>query len=433
MYESGEMVIFGQLFREVAEKETRVVTPLDDSKLGREAYALVDLYCVAPDCDCRRVMINVIRDRDTKHLATVNWAFNPNDPDRGPFLDPLNVQSEVASKLLGLVKEQLADRRYVERLERHYRMVKEAVADPRHAVHRQLTEVTRSGKGGGAKMSRYVAALTDEELRDHWLQVGLDVPRELVDETLKRGGRMLPHLGAFLVNQELWETEGDESWAPVHSLFLLQALKDPAATPYVVEALRRGLGMDWLTEDGDQLVFALGKGAIEPIWEVAQDPKSGVYGRATALDGLTMFGLADGEVRRDLRDRFRALARTVLDSAPEAESNESFLLSTLLECLACLHDEEARPLLERAFKDKRLDFDPPDKAEILRLYEEPFEKILGDLNLDPRLHFDPEELDRYKGEEDTPSPVVRVEQKIGRNDPCPCGSGKKYKKCCLSG
>jgi uncharacterized protein YecA (UPF0149 family) len=22
-------------------------------------------------------------------------------------------------------------------------------------------------------------------------------------------------------------------------------------------------------------------------------------------------------------------------------------------------------------------------------------------------------------------------QKAGRNDPCPCGSGKKYKKCCL--
>ncbi|MBA7538351.1 hypothetical protein ES705_30626 [subsurface metagenome] len=25
----------------------------------------------------------------------------------------------------------------------------------------------------------------------------------------------------------------------------------------------------------------------------------------------------------------------------------------------------------------------------------------------------------------------RKEKKIGRNDPCPCGSGKKYKKCCL--
>lgn len=28
---------------------------------------------------------------------------------------------------------------------------------------------------------------------------------------------------------------------------------------------------------------------------------------------------------------------------------------------------------------------------------------------------------------------VRVEKKVGRNDPCPCGSGKKYKKCCGKG
>ena len=30
-------------------------------------------------------------------------------------------------------------------------------------------------------------------------------------------------------------------------------------------------------------------------------------------------------------------------------------------------------------------------------------------------------------------PTVREEPKIGRNDPCPCGSGKKYKKCCGKG
>ncbi len=28
------------------------------------------------------------------------------------------------------------------------------------------------------------------------------------------------------------------------------------------------------------------------------------------------------------------------------------------------------------------------------------------------------------------STTIRKEKKIGRNDPCPCGSGKKYKKCC---
>lgn len=27
--------------------------------------------------------------------------------------------------------------------------------------------------------------------------------------------------------------------------------------------------------------------------------------------------------------------------------------------------------------------------------------------------------------------AVRVKPKIGRNEPCPCGSGKKYKKCCI--
>mgnify|MGYP006306055905 CR=1 FL=1 len=30
----------------------------------------------------------------------------------------------------------------------------------------------------------------------------------------------------------------------------------------------------------------------------------------------------------------------------------------------------------------------------------------------------------------TPVKTVNVEKKVGRNDPCPCGSGKKYKKCC---
>ena len=31
--------------------------------------------------------------------------------------------------------------------------------------------------------------------------------------------------------------------------------------------------------------------------------------------------------------------------------------------------------------------------------------------------------------EEKAEPVRRAEPKVGRNDPCPCGSGKKYKKC----
>lgn len=38
-----------------------------------------------------------------------------------------------------------------------------------------------------------------------------------------------------------------------------------------------------------------------------------------------------------------------------------------------------------------------------------------------------------KDKAEAPKPTVRSEQKVGRNDPCPCGSGKKYKKCCGKG
>ncbi len=39
-------------------------------------------------------------------------------------------------------------------------------------------------------------------------------------------------------------------------------------------------------------------------------------------------------------------------------------------------------------------------------------------------------LNRVGGEDQAKKPVTREEDKVGRNDPCPCGSGKKYKKCC---
>jgi SEC-C motif domain protein len=35
----------------------------------------------------------------------------------------------------------------------------------------------------------------------------------------------------------------------------------------------------------------------------------------------------------------------------------------------------------------------------------------------------------YEEGEVVPATIVRAEPKVGRNDPCPCGSGKKYKKC----
>ncbi|MCL2461145.1 MAG: SEC-C metal-binding domain-containing protein [Defluviitaleaceae bacterium] len=44
--------------------------------------------------------------------------------------------------------------------------------------------------------------------------------------------------------------------------------------------------------------------------------------------------------------------------------------------------------------------------------------------------YSPEDKERLIKEQRTSKTYVRETEKIGRNDPCPCGSGKKYKKCC---
>ena len=49
------------------------------------------------------------------------------------------------------------------------------------------------------------------------------------------------------------------------------------------------------------------------------------------------------------------------------------------------------------------------------------------LDLSLRQQEAPKKMSTNDGE--APAPV-KADRKVGRNDPCPCGSGKKYKNCC---
>lgn len=44
-------------------------------------------------------------------------------------------------------------------------------------------------------------------------------------------------------------------------------------------------------------------------------------------------------------------------------------------------------------------------------------------------HESAEGIDSETAEAGAHQPSVRDERKVGRNEPCPCGSGKKYKQC----
>ena len=51
----------------------------------------------------------------------------------------------------------------------------------------------------------------------------------------------------------------------------------------------------------------------------------------------------------------------------------------------------------------------------------------GDSALELFAECDPDRFDEHVEEGEGP---IHAPRKVGRNEPCPCGSGKKYKKCC---
>jgi hypothetical protein len=126
---------------ELAVAETRALTlfkPEESIPAGK--YDFLEYFCPDPDCDCRRVMLNVVDERNPKvFLASVSYGFDRDLEDAGPFLDPLNKQSRHARTFLGLMQEVIfTDQAYLARLERHYHMMKAAAADPAHPAYERL-------------------------------------------------------------------------------------------------------------------------------------------------------------------------------------------------------------------------------------------------------------------------------------------------------
>ncbi len=77
---------------------------------------------------------------------------------------------------------------------------------------------------------------------------------------------------------------------------------------------------------------------------------------------------------------------------------------------------EKRPLIVRVHSDEKARYVAETCAERGWHY------IIG-FELDK-----PEDISDLERMLNPPNPIASP--KIGRNDPCPCGSGRKYKKCC---
>lgn len=136
---------FDKFFPEIAMEETKIIKVLDtESELPAGDYILRELYCSDKNCDCQRVMLNVVSHETKEDIATITLGFKNASFYRkwagydlskkeiteliGPALNSFSSQSKYSNEALKFVSDTvLKDKDYIERLKRHYKMVKEVV------------------------------------------------------------------------------------------------------------------------------------------------------------------------------------------------------------------------------------------------------------------------------------------------------------------
>jgi hypothetical protein len=74
-----------------------------------------------------------------------------------------------------------------------------------------------------------------------------------------------------------------------------------------------------------------------------------------------------------------------------------------------------------------------EAEERLAKQERRMKEMQGFLQAPPKPEQPPKPVPaRDDYQERKPAPFLRTDKQVGRNDPCPCGSGKKFKKCCMN-
>ena len=75
------MTPFMERFPEVGARETRSVTVTNRQDLPDGEYSFLEFYCNEPGCDCRRVMIDVLRPETgwSKVWATISYGWESLD------------------------------------------------------------------------------------------------------------------------------------------------------------------------------------------------------------------------------------------------------------------------------------------------------------------------------------------------------------------
>ncbi len=229
----------------------------------------------------------------------------------------------------------------------------------------------------------------------------------------------------------------------IYAMFLLAQFREQAAYPLLVKFFSTPGDIsldttgDVVTEDLGRILASVCHDDLEPIKRMIEDPAVNEYVRSACLRALTLLVAEQKLDREQVVDYFRSLFHGRLEPEPE------FIWSALIVACRDLYPAELMHDIERAYEDGLVDPFYIRMENIQDALAEGEEEILqrsrqrGGLIEDTVAEMrwwacfkDDAEASANLSPTMLRQPVVKG-KKIGRNDPCPCGSGKKYKKCCL--
>lgn len=269
--------------------------------------------------------------------------------------------------------------------------------------------------------------MNTELLINEMVSLCLDVPPELAQEIGSRDNA-ISFLSHILQNDEYWDHGGPgDGWAPYHVIHILPLIKTNEALELLLETTREKLDLldGWITESIPALLAAFGESAIERLKEWVLDEKLDLYIRGSIATALNVIA----HQYLDKKEEIKAFLSKFLE-----DTNDPTFAAFLIDELLSFKDAKFLPQVQRAFEDERIDTEVISGDDVDWVFNLPEkEQSYFKFMRSPLEHFSRENISylRKISYPEKESPAKKTKVKIGRNDPCPCGSGKKYKKCCM--
>jgi hypothetical protein len=272
-------------------------------------------------------------------------------------------------------------------------------------------------------------------------------PSAEVADAIAHKDEITPHLLDILKqaaeDPEVFNAD-DDICVHLFALFLLAKFREQRAWPLILKIISAPDGGeellgDVITEGLSAIIASVCGDDLSNVKALIENPATDEWVRSSALDALVRL-VAVGRLSRDEAMQYFAHLYNTLEREPgeiwDALGNSSLDLcpKEVLDELQTAYDEEL--IDENSFGQDEIEealSQGPD-GTLRRLREGPHRRLLVD-DVEREMSW----MSGFYSDEDEPLPrtgsigvetFVRLGPKIGRNDPCPCGSGKKFKKCC---